>query len=359
MAPFLGLYLEHKGFTLLEIAQLSSILMVTKVLAPNVWGVLGDRTGRRLALVRMGAFATLIGYVGFFFAEVFWQFAAIIIGFSFFWNAILPQFEVVTLYNLGSHRDRYSRIRLWGSVGFILVVLLLGQVFEHYGIEFFPWALLMIISGICIASWQSFSEPEARNQDQEGTSFLGLLSSKNVAVFFVVCFLLQLSHGSYYTYFSIYMEKLGHSKSYIGMLWALGVFAEVILFVYMHRWFERKSDLSIMFVALVLTSLRWLLTAVFPENNAAMLFAQTLHALSFGAMHAAAIHFVHRSFNESTQGRAQALYSSLGFGLGGALGAVLSGAIVTAFGYEASFLSSSGIALLAAFLLWFGVLRRA
>ncbi len=348
LAPYLGLYLESKDFSLLEIAQLTSILMVTKVLAPNIWGALADRKQNRLFLVRMGAFSTLVAYLGFFFAEGFWHFAAVIVLFSFFWNAVLPQYEVITLFNLAEYRDKYSRIRLWGSIGFIVSVVVAGWLFQRHGIQWFPWVLLSIVALIAVASMAKLSEPQSLSGNTFSAAvFWKRLRYPHVSLFFVVCFLLQLSHGPYYTYFSIFLESLNYSKIDIGLLWSLGVWAEVLLFVYMHVWFRRSSVNHIMCIALALTALRWLLIAYFADVVAVLILAQCLHAMSFGAMHAAAIHFVHHSFPIENQGRAQALYSSTGFGAGGAAGAYLSGVIVDGHGYQSAFLFSALIAFVA------------
>lgn len=351
MAPYMGLYLEAKGFSLLEIAELVSLLMLTKIVAPNLWGIWADHTQRRIRLVRYGAFTTLICFLFFFFAESFWHYALVIVCFSFFWNAILPQFEVITLFNLADQKERYSRIRLWGSIGFILSVVLAGWLFDKAGIGQFSYVLLLIVLAIWMASLFHFSEPFVAKEDGgEGPSFVEQLSFSPVAIFFLVCFLLQLSHGAYYTYFSIFLEDIGYGKTQIGLLWGLGVVAEVALFVVMHRWFARHALKTILFVALVLTSIRWFLIAEWASVLWLLLIAQLLHAMSFGAMHAASIHFVHRVFHEQNQGRAQALYSSVGFGAGGALGAYISGVVVSAYGYSTAFLMSALIAFLASIL---------
>lgn len=348
MAPYLGLYLESRGFELFEIAQLSSILMFTKVLAPNIWGYVADRYQQRLLLVRIGCLGTLLCYVAFFFAELFWHYALSVGLFSFFWNAVLPQYEVMTLYNLKSQPERYSRIRLWGSLGFILSVVGGGLLFEAYSLALFPLALLIVVLAIALATVPSLAEAKhQRHGAMDEPSFLAQLCRKPIIIFFLVCLLLQLSHGAYYTYFSIYLETFGYSKTEIGFLWGLGVLAEVLLFMVMHTWLLRYSLKQIMLLALTLTSLRWLLIAFYPSSIEIVVLAQGLHAMSFGAMHAVAIHFVGLRFQARNQGRAQALYSSLGFGLGGALGALMSGYIVAVSGYQMAFLVSALCAALA------------
>lgn len=348
MAPYLGLYLDSVGFQASDIGLLTGILMLTKVLAPNVWGAVADKTQRRLSLIRFGAAATFISYLGFFFADGFWQYAAMIMLFSFFWNAILPQFEVITLSNLKSNVSYYSRIRVWGSIGFIAAVLILGWVFERFGISLFPFALLCIIISILASTLCHFDEPKRpKSELKKLPSLRAELLRGNAYLFFVVCMLLQFSHGAYYSYYSLYLETLGYDKIWIGVLWAIGVVAEVVLFFVMHRWHAKHSVKMIMAVALSLSVLRWCLIASGSASISVLLFAQVLHAFSFGAMHAASIHFAHHHFSHATQGRAQSMYSSLGFGLGGSLGALFMALLVNTAGYANLFWMSAFVALCA------------
>jgi PPP family 3-phenylpropionic acid transporter len=134
---------------------------------------------------------------------------------------------------------------------------------------------------------------------------------------------------------------LDYSKVQIGWLWALGVIAEVLMFIVMHRWLKRSSIENIMLLSLLLTIVRWVMTAFYAESLLVIAIMQCLHAFSFGAMHVASIQFVHDNFEQQNQGRAQALYSSMGFGAGGAVGAMISGYIVTSYDYQSAFIFSA------------------
>src|SRR5690606_25208981 len=118
---------------------------VTRLLAPNLWGWLGDVAHCRLAMVRAGSFLAFLFFLGFFWSESFWAYAFFMALFSFFWTAVLPQFEVVTLHNLGGQRARYSQVRVWGSVGFILTVAGLGFMLERVSLGWLPVTLLMVL----------------------------------------------------------------------------------------------------------------------------------------------------------------------------------------------------------------------
>jgi PPP family 3-phenylpropionic acid transporter len=348
-APYLSLFLDSEGFSAAEIGQLTGLLMATKVLAPNIWGAIADKTQKRLVLVRFGALATLLSYVGFFMAEGFWQYASMIILFSFFWNAVLPQFEVITLHSLKGETNRYSLIRLWGSIGFVVAVISLGWLLQESGISAFAPSLFVVIFAIFLASLFHFDEPSKciLKEGEPSVRLLDELKLGGAYLFFGVSFLLQLSHGAYYSYYSLHLEALGYEKLQIGALWALGVIAEIVLFSVMHFWHRRHSVKLIMAIALFFSGGRWLLIAYFSDVIWMLVVAQILHAFSFGAMHAASIYYVHHHFSIANQGRAQAMYSSLGFGLGGSLGALLMASLVNQLGYEGLFAASAGIVFLA------------
>ena len=133
MLPFWGLYLQDRGYSPAEIGELMAVIMVTKLIAPNIWGWIADHTGRRMPIVRLASLFSVICFIGVFFVEGYWALALVMMLFSFFWNASLPQFEAVTMSYLHERIQHYSRIRLWGSVGFILAVLALGFMLEHVG----------------------------------------------------------------------------------------------------------------------------------------------------------------------------------------------------------------------------------
>lgn len=341
LVPFWGLYLQGRGFDALAIGQLMAILSGTKILAPMIWGYIVDRSGRRMPLVRLGALLAALAFLTVFAADGFWGMAGAILLFSFFWNTALPQVEAVTFNHLGPRPSRYALVRIWGSVGFILVVAVLGWRLGQDGLEVVPiWVLLL-----CVGVWLSaLAIPDSGPVLHAGPapSLRRLLRRPEILAFFGACFLMQLSHGIYYAFYSIHLESAGYSSAAIGNLWALGVIAEVLLFLFMHRLLERFGARRMLLWSLGLAVLRWLAIGAFVEILAVQILAQMLHAATFGAFHAAAIHLVHHAFPGRTQGRGQALYNSLSFGAGGAAGSFLggwlwagSGALVT-FGIGAA-----------------------
>jgi len=356
LVPYWGLYLRDLGFSALEIGQLMAIPMATKVVAPYLGGWLGDHLNRRMAIVRTGSLAAFLTFGTVFWLHGFWGLALAMSLFSFFWNAVLPQLEVVTFGHLGDAVSRYSRIRVWGSVGFILSVVALGPAVDKVGSGVVLEVMLFIYLGIWLAAL-TIPEPTPQTEHSDHPSLLGVLSRPPILAFFAACLLMQASHGAYYTFYSIYLDEYGYSKTLIGELWALGVIAEVVLFVFfMHRVLDAFGARAVLLASLLLAALRWVAVALFPDSPWIMAGAQILHAATFGSFHAAAIHLVYDYFRGRIQGRGQALYSSLSFGAGGAIGSLVSGVWWESLGARNTFLLSAAVAL-AAFMVGLAVMR--
>lgn len=355
LVPYWGLYLKSLDFSATQIGELMAILMATKLIAPNIWGWIADHTGRRMGIIRAASLLSILCFLGVFLGSSFLWLALVMSVFSFFWNASLPQFEAVTLTQLGPASHRYSMIRLWGSVGFILSVALLGWLLDSQGTGILP----LVVLGLFVAIWLSSltaREPDASVGTRESAGLRQILKRGDVLALLAICFLMQASHGPYYSFFTLYLEDHGYSRGLIGQLWALGVIAEIGVFLMIHRWLPRIGAWRLLFIGLQLTTVRWLLIAFFPEQLAVILFAQTLHAASFGLYHAVAIHLIHQYFTGRSQGRGQALYSSLSFGAGGAVGSLAAGYLWDGVSAQSTYIAAAGMSLLAV-LISYAVLR--
>jgi PPP family 3-phenylpropionic acid transporter len=322
--PYWSLYLKDSGFNPVEIGELSALLGGTRIIAPLLWGWIADRTGKNLRVIRLAAFFTALFFSGFLFIQGYVWFAWISIAFSFFWNAALPQFEAVTLAHLKNEAHRYSQIRLWGSIGFIVAVLGIGKALDHQSSAILP----AVISALMLLIWLVSLITPATQAIQHQTAAVGILhilKKPEVLAFLAVNMLLQLAHAPYYVFYSIYLKHSQYSTSLTGLLWALAVVAEIVLFIYMRRLLLRFSLRNILLLSILLGVVRWLLIAWYVDYLWWLIFAQLLHAATFAGVHVAAIHLVHHYFGDRHQGKGQALYSSLSYGLGGMLGSYYSG----------------------------------
>jgi PPP family 3-phenylpropionic acid transporter len=346
--------LDGQGYTYLQIATLMASIQLTKILAPSVWGWLGDRTGERIRLVRFGAVTGSLLFVGVFFEPEFYGLLLVMLAFTFFWNAILPLYEVITLRTLVGRGGKYGRVRLWGSVGFIVAVALIGAILELISVQYLPWLLLPVFGGIAASSFLIPVERGGKTQGAPKGSLKAILTHPAVVTFFLMNFLLQVSHGAYYTFFSIHLEQHDYGKLTTGLLWSLGVVAEIGLFLIMHRFTQRFSFRKIVLGALMLTMLRWILIAELTDVLVVLIFAQCLHAASYGALHAVSVQYIQNAFGNYHHGQGQALYSGFTFGAGGAVGAWLSGFLVQGFGTSAAFLGGAVAMVFAIIITWRG-----
>ncbi len=324
ISPYWALFLDGRGYSAVEIGELMALFGLVRMIAPNIWGALGDYTGRRMMLLRLGCGICFVVFANIFWVDGFLSMAILMVGYGFFWAAVLPQFEVVTLNYLKERTDDYSKIRIWGSLGFVVMVLVLGWLFNFVSVSALPVFMLTLLLAILLSSLAVRSEKRTE-KESGGAGFLALLLRPSVMAFLLAAFLMQFSHGAYYTFFSLFLQRFEYGSSWIGFLWALGVLAEVLVFLVIHRAFQHITYKAVLIFSLFLAALRWYLTAHFADVLWVLVLAQLTHAATFGAMHAVSMHYIHRFFKGRHQGQGQALFSSLTYGAGGALGAYVSG----------------------------------
>lgn len=350
LVPYWSLYLKSLGYTSLVIGGLIAILPATKMIAPYIWGWLADHTRRSMLIIRLTSVFALFSFSLVFVNQELWWLALAMVLFSFFWNATLPQFEAITLNHLGNDVHRYSMIRLWGSLGFICIVVLIGDLLERYGVGLIP--VIVLLSFVFI-SLSSFIVPEKLNTPHPNHSPIWhVIKQPKVLAFLVVSFLMLCSHGPYYTFYTIYLEEHGYSSHMIGILWAVGVLAEVIIFLIMHRLLPAFGARKLLIVTLLMTSLRWLMMGYFVDDLSMLFLAQLIHAFSFGVFHSVGISLVHEYFTGSHQGRGQALYSSTSYGAGVAVGSLISGLVWDQWGATVLFVFASSCTVFAAGIVW-------
>lgn len=349
LVPFWGPYLSSQGLAAGAIGGLMAILAGTKIVAPLLWGLLVDRWGRRMPLVRLATWLAALTFGAIYWANDLWSLAAVTLVFSFFWNAALPPIEAVTFNHLGRQAHRYAHIRVWGSVGFILTVIMLGAAVNALGPDIVPTVVLALLVGLGVSAGmipEAAPLPGPASAGQSPLRLTTLLKPAEIRGFLLACLLMQLSHGAYYGFYSLYLAAAGYSETVIGALWAFGVAVEVVVFARMDRLLARFGARRVLLASLACATLRWILIGGGVDWPVVQVLAQTLHGATFGAFHAAGIYLTHHYFPGPAQGRGQALYNALGFGAGGALGSLLAGWLWTQVGGNVTFLCAALPALL-------------
>lgn len=352
-ASYFSLYLRALNFDPWAISVLMSLMQAMRLLAPTVWGWLADRSGRPLLVLRISALFSALGFLLFFIAKEFSGMVAAMALLTFFWSAALPLAEALTLDHLAGQVERYGRIRLWGSIGFIVAVLGTGIWLNTAPLADLLWICIALLAGILIAAW---SLPRADRQFfRPSVSLQTILIRREVLALLAACFFMSAAHGPLYVFLSIYLVDQGYDKIAVGAMWSLGVIAEIFVFLAMPRLMRYWALRTILAGSFVFAVIRFLLIAWLPDVLFVMIFAQLMHGVTFGAYHASAIAALNRWFSSGQQARAQAIYGSISFGAGGMVGGLMAGRAWEAMSPALTYSLGSLCALIGLFILWRGM----
>jgi PPP family 3-phenylpropionic acid transporter len=356
--PYWSLYLQSQGMGIAAISVLMSLWYATRIVAPSTWTLLAARSPRPIRWLQAGCVLTIASFALFLLP---WKFAglfAAMCAFCFFYNAVMPQFESITQSHLHGRTDLYGLIRVWGSIGFIAVVAGYGVIIDVFGVQWLPWMMLPLFCALLLAAFgNQYAQPPAHAPHASDAGFRERLRRPEVVAFFVSAFLVQVSFGPYYTFFSIYLGEHGYAPSMQGVLWSIGVLVEIGLLFQSRRIFRRWGARRLLVFSLGITVLRWWITASSPDSLALMVFAQATHAFSFAAFFAAAMLLLAEYFPGRHNGHGQGVFYGLSSGVGGVLGALLAGQLWR-FGGQVAFAVSGFVALAACAVAWHWLLRR-
>lgn len=323
-SPYFGLYLQSLNFSAWDIGLLMSQMQLMRLIGPNVWGWLADRGHRRIPIVRLAGAVSLLGFTTFFWLRGLAGMMVAMTIMAFFWSAALPLMETLTFDHLRDEKGRYSRIRLWGSIGFILAVMGTGRLLDWTPLSSVLWVCWGVLAGILAVALTVPEVPTLKSHDD--TPGIGhILRQPRVRALLGACFAMSAAHGALYVFYSIHLADHGYNKTGVGLLWSLGVVAEIFVFLFMARLSSRYSLRTILLASFGAAVVRFLLIGWGVESILLTVLAQLMHGLTFGSYHAAAIAAVNQWFPGRVQGRGQAMYSSLSFGAGGLLGGLVSG----------------------------------
>ena len=329
--PFWPLYMHSIGYGAAAIGLCSAVFQGTRIAAPFLWGYISDRTGKRLRVIQLGC---VLCFLSFFIIYINNELGTILLAlglYSFFWSAVLPQFEVITLEHLKDRPENYSRLRLWGSVGFIAASVGLGLYFDFQPIGHFLYWVSLILALMMLNSFfipESDTAPHGRapaaNNVQPQQSVDGAfkpLLLRSSAIWFLLCVVLnQMSLGPYYGFYPLLTEQVGFSTTHLGLLWMVAVGAEIVLFWHAAKILKRFSIRHLLVAATLGGALRWSLYATVPDSVAVQIVGQLLHALVFALFHTVLIEYVRRLFAGTHHGFGQALFNALGYGIGSIIG---------------------------------------
>ena len=352
--PYWGLYLKSEQFSPADIGILMSLFQISRIFAPNFWGWLADHTGKRAQWIKLTAFLGLCGFTAVFWAHGFYWLFFVMAALSLFTSSTLPLAESLTLAHLATTNGHYSRIRMWGSFGFIVAAVILGFLIDFAGIKSLLWFLLMVQMILFILSY-TLPDPKVVAHEHDHYSIWQVIKQPNVIALLIGCALMVTAHGVLYNFYSIYLSDHGYSKGMIGLLWAVGVICEIGIFILMPRIMARYSLKTILLVSLALAILRFGMIGVAVDSLAMLILAQTLHAATFGSFHAASVEVITQFFNGRHQAKGQAIYNSVAYGIGGTVGGVAGGYALQYLGGQVTFMLAAIFPLLGFLMIGLGL----
>ena len=335
--PYWGLYLQSEQFSAADIGILMSLFQISRIFAPNFWGWLADHTGKRAQWIRLTAFLGLCGFTAVFWAHSFLWLFFVMAALSLFTSSTLPLAESLTLAHLATTNGHYSRIRMWGSLGFIVASLVLGFMIDATGIQSLLWFLLLVQMILFLLSY-TLPDPKITAHEHDHFSIWQVLKQPNVVALLVGCSLMVTAHGVLYNFYSIYLSEHGYSKGVIGLLWSVGVVCEIGVFMWMPKLMARFRLKTILQISLVLAVIRFSMIGMAADNIWLLVLAQSLHAATFGSFHAASVEVVTQFFNGRHQAKGQAIYNSVAYGIGGTIGGVAGGYALQYLGGQQTFM---------------------
>lgn len=351
--PYFSLYLESRSLSPSDIGLLMSIGQLVRMLVPSFWGWLSDHSGKRTPLVRWSAILSFACFGSYFVADSFWSLLGATLLLHLFWSGALPLVEALTFAHLKSEASAYGRIRMWGSVGFIVTVMGVGLALDHLPVGSVLWIAWCLLGGVIVIA---FSLSEASIADARSDQIMPrTFGEPRVIALLVAGFFMVAAHGPLYVFYSIHLVGNGYGTAVAGGLWSLGVLAEILVFLWMPQLSRRFSIKPILLMCFVLACVRFLIIAWWVDFLWLLIIAQLLHAATFGAHHVATVAALNQWFPDSQQGRVQALYGSLSFGAGGMIGAILAGYAWEQQGAGFAYSMASALALTGLVVVWFGM----
>jgi len=308
--PFWPVWLAAQGLSDSQIG----LLMATGPWIAVLASPLADRLGRRRPILIGLTLLFAAAYMALFGVQGFWAILAAMCVAGLAQAPLAPTTDNLTLFAQARGLADYGRVRLWGSFAFIVASLVVGRLLSALPEATILWvivigAVVMVLASLAVPEIR----PDVRHTDR--SPFAALLGNRVFLLFLGVAVVLMASHAVYYAVGSLHWRRAGVDPTVIGLLWAEGVVAEILLFAYGRRALARFSPVGLLMLCALAGLVRWPALAATTDVGWLILI-QALHGLTFGAAHLGGMAFIGRAVPEAYSGTAQGLYTAVVAGLG-------------------------------------------
>jgi PPP family 3-phenylpropionic acid transporter len=352
--PFWPVWLAAKGLSPTDIGAIFAASLGTKVIINPLIAHVADRRGQRRPIMMVLAVLSFAVFALFGWTGEFWPILGVSMLFFGVWAPLMPLGESLAMLGGGKPGDGemdYGRVRLWGSLTFILGAVGTGYFLTGGNVDVIYWFLL---GSLALVIGATLFLPQTRAPVATDIRFaaLAVLRDRRFVLFIIATALIQASHSVYYGFGTLNWKAQGYSETVIGWLWAEGVIVEIVLFIFGARMVARLGPSRMILLGGLAGAVRWTMTGM-ADGLAILIVAQALHALTFAATHLGAIYFISRRIPQALSASAQSVYSAVVMGLALGLAMFASGRLYDLFGagayYAMAALSAAG-AIIAIFL---------
>ncbi len=332
--PFWPVWLADRGLDARAIGDIVTVSIVARVFTAPVIASFADRRGERKRVIVALAVASLACFMAFRWSHGFLPILAVSLLFTSAWAGLMPLGENMTLSAATTRGLDYGRIRLWGSVAFIAVSaatgsLLVGRNADTIFLLLAAALVLLLLVTLALPTLEAPRPPALARSPMRA-----LLGDRRFLLFLAACVLVQSSHGLYYVMGTLHWESVGHSADVIGALWAEGVIAEIVLFLFAARLLRVLDPASLVVLGGLAGVVRWIATGA-TDDLLVLALVQPLHGFTYGAAHLGAMHYISRTVPAAMAVTAQSLYGSVAMGAGMGLATFASGRLYGAVGGDA------------------------
>jgi len=307
--PFWSVWLESRGLDPTQISIMLSSAILLRLIGSPLAAQAVDRSGQRRRAIILLGWCSFFVFIGFQFADGFAALFIVGMLFALLWSPISPFTENLAVLAASHHGLQYGRMRLWGSLSFLIASYLAGLWLREHDEAWIYWLMLMGMFGIACSGHLL---PDVRlplSGPRKGAPVLRLLRNSSFRVFLLTTSCLQATHAAVYTFGTLHWRSAGLSDAQIGLLWAEGVLAEVVLFAFGQRVAARIGGVGLLWCAVIGGSLRWSLQGVLTDMPSVVLL-QILHAATFGAAHLGAMRLLAEGCDAESSASAQSLYGA-------------------------------------------------
>jgi len=346
--PFFPVWLVYQGLTPENIGIIIGSATFVRVFFDPFVALLADRRNTRKPIIALLAGLALFFFSLYFISNTFWAIFLVTILFSSCWGATQPLAESLTMLAAKIGKFQYGRIRLWGSITFILTAIIAGKLLTGNSpdiilLMIYGTVLFLLIVTIFLPNIKSSQLSQSSRFSGVRFPIISLARNKSFILVLLAAALIQSSHAVYYGFGTIHWQKAGISETMIGILWGEGVVAEVILFIFGALILRHIRPIHLIILGGFLAFFRWIGMG-FDESLIVLIILQALHGFTFGATHLGIIHFISDNVLDDISATAMSLYASVA-GIAMGLMVMASGHIYAVLGGQAYFV----VAIMSAF----------